>query len=521
MRKLVLSVLINLSAVLMGQAQSLSSETFGSGSSSFTMDFVSIGNPNNPGTAAYNPISGSVGYTYRMGKYEVSRDMVTKANLLGALGLTMSDMGSYGGNDGDQPAAGITWYEAAKFVNYLNTSKGYPPAYKFVSGIFTVWSQTDEGYQSNNKYRNSRARYYLPSYDEYFKAAFGSPEGTWYSYSTGSDIAPTQVARGTSPNTAVYGNFGYQGTLIGYGPAQINSAGGLSRWGTMAQGGNINELLETSDDGSDNNPAKTRLAFGGGWYDQVYVTSTRGSGSVVPSTEAPWNGFRVASVSSTFVLTTVVDSSFGTVSKTPAKDYYLQDDNVSLTATPKSGYLFGNWSGASTATTSSITLTMNTDKTVSANFIQDGGDSDGDGLSNFQESITYGTNPNLKDTNSDSIEDGQAVALGYSPTFNFSALISHLQSHPPTGLYTASQMQAMAIGDLVLTKNANGSFTLNYDIEQSTDLQTWTTYAPLSLPLTGLPTDKAFVRIKMINSSPNPPFSPPTDPSATPTGSNL
>jgi hypothetical protein len=57
-------------------------------------------------------------------------------------------------------------------------------------------------------------------------------------------------------------------------------------------------------------------------------------------------------------------------------------------------------------------------------------------------------------------------------------------------------MQAMAIGDLVLTKNTNGSFTLNYDIEQSTDLQTWTPYQALSLPLTGLPTDKAFVRIK-------------------------
>jgi len=63
-------------------------------------------------------------------------------------------------------------------------------------------------------------------------------------------------------------------------------------------------------------------------------------------------------------------------------------------------------------------------------------------------------------------------------------------------LYTTSQIQNMAVGDLVLTKNVGGTFTLNYDIEQSTDLQTWTTYAPLSLPLTGLPTDKAFVRIK-------------------------
>jgi hypothetical protein len=63
-------------------------------------------------------------------------------------------------------------------------------------------------------------------------------------------------------------------------------------------------------------------------------------------------------------------------------------------------------------------------------------------------------------------------------------------------LYTTSQIQNMAVGDLVLTKNVGGTFTLNYDIEQSTDLQTWTPYQALSLPLNGLPTDKSFVRIK-------------------------
>jgi hypothetical protein len=82
------------------------------------------------------------------------------------------------------------------------------------------------------------------------------------------------------------------------------------------------------------------------------------------------------------------------------------------------------------------------------------------------------------------------------------------------GLYTTSQIHYMAMGDLVLTRQEDGSFVLNYDIEQSTDLQTWTPYQALSLPLTGLPTDKAFVRIKMINSSPN-------SGSATPIGSNF
>ena len=54
----------------------------------------------------------------------------------------------------------------------------------------------------------------------------------------------------------------------------------------------------------------------------------------------------------------------------------------------------------------------------------------------------------------------------------------------------------MAVGDLVLTRTNGSNLVLNYDIEQSEDLQTWTPYQALSLPLTGLPTDKAFVRIK-------------------------
>ena len=63
-------------------------------------------------------------------------------------------------------------------------------------------------------------------------------------------------------------------------------------------------------------------------------------------------------------------------------------------------------------------------------------------------------------------------------------------------LYTTSQIQNMAVGDLVLSRQSGGGFVLNYDIEQSTDLQNWTRYEALSLPLNGLPTDKAFVRIK-------------------------
>jgi len=79
----------------------------------------------------------------------------------------------------------------------------------------------------------------------------------------------------------------------------------------------------------------------------------------------------------------------------------------------------------------SVAFKIDSNKSITANFGQDTGDSDADGLSNYQEILAYGTKTNQKDSNTASIEDGQAIALGYSPNFNFSALIDHLQSHSP------------------------------------------------------------------------------------------
>jgi hypothetical protein len=75
--------------------------------------------------------------------------------------------------------------------------------------------------------------------------------------------------------------------------------------------------------------------------------------------------------------------------------------------------------------------------------------------------------------------------------------IASVTASPNTwSLFTTSQIQNMAVGDLVLTRTNNGSFVLNYDIEQSEDLVNWTPYQGFAMPLTNLPTNKAFVRIK-------------------------
>jgi len=240
----------------------LVTESFGSGANAFTMDFVTIGNPNNAGDKpGFSSRNGSVAYTYSLGMYEVSRDMITKANSAGSLGITMADMSSYGGNGVNKPASGISYYEAATYVNWLNTSTGGTAAYKFSGSTFQIWSPTDAGYNANNMYRNSQAKYVIASSNEWYKGAYGNLDGTWNNYPTGSDSAPAAVASGTAGNTAVYGQ------SASTGPANITSAGGLSAYGTMGQGGNVWEWNETAYDGTNNTVDEILMVRGGAWND--------------------------------------------------------------------------------------------------------------------------------------------------------------------------------------------------------------------------------------------------------------
>ena len=266
-------------------------ENFGSGDNAFTMEFVTIGNPGNVAdtTGSPNP-AGSVAYTYSLSKYEVSRDMITKANVAGSLGITLQDMTSFGGNGVNRPATGISWYEAAKYVNWLNTSTGGTAAYKFSGNTFQLWSSTDAGYNESNKFRNSNAKFWLPSTDEWYKGAYGNADGSWSNFPNGSDSAPTAVVGGTAGNTAVYAQ------SSSTGPADITNAGGLSAYATMGQGGNVWEWNETPFDGINSTADESRELRGGSWLDDGFVldASVRGFGN--PSGEGYASGFRVASV---------------------------------------------------------------------------------------------------------------------------------------------------------------------------------------------------------------------------------
>jgi hypothetical protein len=139
-------------------------DTFGTGDNEFEIEFVTIGDPGNTADTAGIPNpAGSVTYTYRIGKYEVSTDMVNKANVAGALDISFYDWWEPNGS-----AFYVSWFESATFTNWLNESTQNVPAYKFDSeGNFQLWTPDDPGYDPTNPFRNTQARYVLPNVDEW------------------------------------------------------------------------------------------------------------------------------------------------------------------------------------------------------------------------------------------------------------------------------------------------------------------------------------------------------------------
>lgn len=266
---------------------------FGSGENRFEIAFVTVGSPGNVAdtTGAPNP-AGSVGYVYRIGKFEVPEEAVRKANAQSELdgeplGLTLDERGP------QKPATRLSWFEAARFVNWLNEDRGATPAYKFdTAGEFQLWAPGDAGYNPANPFRNALARYFLPSVDEWYKAAFYDPaiDGYW-DFPTGSNDPPTPVASGNDPGTAVYEQAG---------PANVSLAGGASPFGTVGQAGNVWEWEETAVDLINDEVLETRGLRGYAWLsisgDPIGLSSGFRHSIIGPGRPTADSGFRLAAV---------------------------------------------------------------------------------------------------------------------------------------------------------------------------------------------------------------------------------
>ena len=95
------------------------------------------------------------------------------------------------------------------------------------------------------------------------------------------------MAEGTAPGTAVFKQTGpFQG------PADVTNAGGLSPYGTMGQGGNSLEWMETAYDGVNDTISEGRAVRGGNWGSPDIEISYR-PGPAPPTADLNI-GFRVA-----------------------------------------------------------------------------------------------------------------------------------------------------------------------------------------------------------------------------------
>jgi formylglycine-generating enzyme required for sulfatase activity len=221
--------------------------------------------------------AGSVSYSYSIAKFEMSAANLIAYNAAmdgSGLGIGFINRGA------NRPATAIAWNEAARFANWLNADKGYSPAYKFVSQEFgsltnmVMWSPSDTlDYDPANPFRSKRARYVLPSVDEWYKAAYFDPAanggaGGYWDYPTGSNSVPIFVGSGTLPGTVVMAQPFFNG------PAAVDQAGGLSPYGVMGMAGNVQEWNETQWHSSadpwplqpNTDPTASRVRRGGTWH---------------------------------------------------------------------------------------------------------------------------------------------------------------------------------------------------------------------------------------------------------------
>lgn len=276
-------------AVSMAQAQT---ESFGTGTNQFTMDFVEVGDA---GNLADTNNRGAVSYPYRIATLEVSEDQIEKARANGLANITSGAWAA------GQPAAFIHWFEAAAFVNFLNQQGGFSPAYNIAwneenqTWTMEPWGADEVwGPYGENRFRHRDSRYFLPSEDEWYKAAYFKGGGTnagYWAYPTAEDSAPTAVAAGTNASTAV---FGLRGGLAA--PADVAQTGGLSPSGTRGQGGNVAEWLESAWDGTNNVVTEARATRGGDWFGAAGELAAAAREINAPFYENDMLGFRVASV---------------------------------------------------------------------------------------------------------------------------------------------------------------------------------------------------------------------------------
>ena len=196
-------------------------------------------------------------------------------------------VGDAGSGSGNESAGGVNWHEAARFCNWMTTGDGLSGYYIITDGEASIPGQTHYEYAQDNG-----LTHFLPTEDEWYKAAYYDPSGSvYYDYPTGSDTIPT--AEGPAGTDLINGSANYASavgsrTIVG---AYTNKPSD-SPHGTFDQNGNAWEWCEDWIE-----PGPGPLQRGGGWIatgDTLMSNKRWSAGS--PYEQHPDTGFRVSSL---------------------------------------------------------------------------------------------------------------------------------------------------------------------------------------------------------------------------------
>jgi len=279
-----------------------------------TFNWATVGNAGN----AADPTTGfgAVANEYRIAKTEVTNDQY--AEFLNAAatsdpnslyntnmgvttqrgGITRSGVsGSFtyapSANMANKPVNWVSFLDSMRFTNWLHNGQG---AGSTETGVYNVTNGVSET-------RAANANYFLPSEDEWYKAAYHQPAAQggdsddYWLYPTASNSVPTLATANSvgdiaNPGTNVV-NYnlgadwnGQNGNVTTVGSAGPSSA---SFYGTFDQGGNLVEWNEALFTGS------TRGLRASSWTNSETLLRSSIRSGFSPTVEGSNFGFRVAS----------------------------------------------------------------------------------------------------------------------------------------------------------------------------------------------------------------------------------
>jgi formylglycine-generating enzyme required for sulfatase activity len=373
---------------------------------------------------------------FYMGKTEVTDGEWFEVKVW-AEGHGYTDLGYGSGSGANRPVTYVSWYDAIKWCNARSEKEGLEPYYSTYDGPMRTGKMfMDINYSSANGYR-------LPTEAEWEKAARGGLSGKrfpwgdtishsqanyWSTSSIAYDVSPT---RGHHPSyrgvTSPVGSF----AANGYG--LYDMAGNVSEWcfdqygeygwwnsfpfgsSRVARGGNWNGGLNNWEGDARNCRVAerggkdiTRMPELGGWDLGFRVArSSVSSGSGFASSGD------IAIRTNWWILTLAPSASQN--GKVSGAGEFAPGTETTLAALGNAGYVFSGWTGAAAGSANPIAVTMDSDKTVGATFGTDTRDPDGDGLSNYDEIVTRGTDPAKADTDGDGYIDGYEVQFASNP----------------------------------------------------------------------------------------------------------